>query len=138
MDSVRLIATAALLCLTGCASPAPEPAEPAPQEQTTAEPKELTPDADSDAAPTPRRLVADPRQQTMRINIDVEGVDLADVMEQIGRQVGVKILVDPNLKETVTVSLREIPWREAVEVIAKMTRTEVLDQPGGALLLTQP
>ena len=78
------------------------------------------------------------RLQTMRINVDVEGVDLADVMEQIGQKVGRNILVDPNVQETVTVSLREIPWREAVDVIAKMTRCEVEERPGDILLLTQP
>lgn len=77
-------------------------------------------------------------QQSMRINVDVEDVDLADVMEQIGRQVGKNILVDPNVHETVRVSLRDIGWREAVEVIAKMTRCEVEEREGGILLLTQP
>jgi len=77
-------------------------------------------------------------RQSMRINVDVEDVDLADVMEQIGRQVGRNILVDPNVRETVRVSLRDIAWREAVDVIAKMTRCEVEERPGGILLLTQP
>ncbi|MGE0713165.1 MAG: hypothetical protein AB7N76_12090 [Planctomycetota bacterium] len=83
-------------------------------------------------------LGSERRQQTMRINVDVEGVDLGDVMEQIGQKVGRNILVDPNVHETVTVSLREIPWREAVDVIAKMTRCEVEERPGDILLLTQP
>jgi type II secretory pathway component GspD/PulD (secretin) len=78
------------------------------------------------------------RQGSMRINVDLDGVDLADVMEQIGRQVGRNILVDPNVEETVRVSLRDIPWREAVDVIARMTRCEVEERPGGILLLTQP
>jgi type IV pilus assembly protein PilQ len=75
---------------------------------------------------------------SQRINVDVENVDLADVMERIGRQVGRNILVDPTVQETVTVSLRDIPWREAVDVIARMTRCEVEERPGGILVLTQP
>lgn len=78
------------------------------------------------------------RQGQQKINIDVEGADLADVMEQIGRQVGRNILVEPNVHETVSVSLHDIPWREAVDVIARMTRCEVEERPGGILLLTQP
>lgn len=85
----------------------------------------------------PLELGAGP-QRSQRINVDVEDVDLAVVMEQIGRQVGRNILVDPSVKATVRVSLRDIPWREAVDVIAKMTRCEVEDRPGGILLLTQP
>src|SRR5688500_4593337 len=75
---------------------------------------------------------------SQRINVDVENVDLADVMERIGRQVGRNILVDPTVQEAVTVSLRDIPWREAVDVIARMTRCEVEERPGGILVLTQP
>lgn len=78
------------------------------------------------------------RQGQQKINIDVENADLADVMEQIGRQVGRNILVEPNVRETVSVSLHDIPWREAVDVIARMTRCEVEERPGGILLLTQP
>lgn len=73
-----------------------------------------------------------------RIHIDVDNVDLADVMDLIGRQVGRNILVDPTVQESVTVSLRDIPWREAVDVIARMTRCEVEERPGGILVLTQP
>lgn len=71
-----------------------------------------------------------------RIDVDVEDMDLADVMEQIGADVGAHVLVDPNVQENVTVSLRGIPWREAVEVIARMTRSEVEERPG-LLLVTQ-
>jgi type II secretory pathway component GspD/PulD (secretin) len=75
---------------------------------------------------------------SIRINVDLDGVELADVMEQIGRQVGRNILVDPNVEEVVRVSLRDILWREAVDVIARMTRCEVEERPGGIMLLTQP
>jgi hypothetical protein len=73
-----------------------------------------------------------------KINVDVQGVDLADLMEQIGASVGRNILVDPDVTETVTLNLRDIPWRQAVEVIAKMTRCTVEERAGGILLLTQP
>jgi hypothetical protein len=73
-----------------------------------------------------------------QINVDVEEADLADVMEQIGARAGRNILVDPNVQETVTVTLQEIPWLEAVEVIAKMVRCDVEERPGGVILLTQP
>lgn len=75
---------------------------------------------------------------SQRIHVDVENVDLQEVMERIGRQVGRNILVDPSVQETVTVSLRDIPWREAVDVIARMTRCEVEERAGGILVLTQP
>ncbi len=78
------------------------------------------------------------RAQAMRIDVDFEGEDLANAMEAIGRQVGRNILVDPNVRETIRVSLRDIPWREAVDVIARMTRCEVEERAGGIIVLTQP
>ncbi len=76
-------------------------------------------------------------RSSIRINVDVERVPLNDVMEQIGRQVGRNILVDPNVQEVVTVALRDIPWTEAVDVIARMTRCEKEDRHG-VIVLTQP
>lgn len=73
-----------------------------------------------------------------RLKIECEDSDLADVMDAIGRVTGRNLLVDPNVSEAVTVSLNAIPAREAVEVLAKMTRCEVEDRGNGVLLLTQP
>jgi type II secretory pathway component HofQ len=52
-------------------------------------------------------------------------MELAEVMELIGRQAGTNILVDPKVRERVTISLRDVPWREAVDLIARMTRCDV-------------
>jgi type IV pilus assembly protein PilQ len=73
-----------------------------------------------------------------RINLDVVREDLREVMDQIGRRVNRNILVDPDVNEEVTVALRDVPWLEAVEVIAQMTRCEVEERQGGVLMLTQP
>ncbi len=73
-----------------------------------------------------------------RINLDVVQEDLREVMDQIGRRVNRNILVDPDVSEEVTVALRDVPWLEAVEVIAQMTRCEVEERQGGVLMLTQP
>jgi hypothetical protein len=74
----------------------------------------------------------------VRLNVDVEDQHIADVMEAIGRQAGVSVLVAPGVEEEITVSLREIPWREAVEVIAKICRCEIREPWPGVLLVEQP
>jgi len=71
------------------------------------------------------------------IDVEAKGEDLQIVMERIAAKAKRTILVDPNVSESVTVSLREIPWRDAVEVIAKMTRCQVVER-GQVLMLTQP
>lgn len=92
-----------------------------------------TPPAPWPTAPAP----VPPGSPRERLHVDVDGQDLAEVMDRIGREVGRTILVDPSVQESVTVSLRDIPWREAVDVIARMTRCEVEERPGGVLVLTQ-
>lgn len=88
-----------------------------------------------DAPPPPAAFAPAPPERGMRIDVDVENADLADVMRQIGQQVGVNILVEEGKVESVSVSLVQIPWREAVDVIARMTRAEVDELPGGVLML---
>jgi len=66
----------------------------------------------------------------MRISVDFDRVDLAEAMKQISEQVGREIVVDPLVDETVSVRLTDIPWREAVEVIALMSRCEVVERDG--------
>src|SRR5579872_5097522 len=72
------------------------------------------------------------------IDCGVEDADLRDVMDVIARQVGHPIVVDAGIKEKVTVSLRKIPWRDAVTVIAGMSHCEVAKLGDETLLITQP
>jgi type IV pilus assembly protein PilQ len=76
-------------------------------------------------------------QLKREIDVSVEEADLRDVMDEIGRRVGRNIIVEPEIHEKVTISLRKIPWRDAVDVIAKMTKCEV-ETRGSILVLTQP
>lgn len=84
------------------------------------------------------RAAAQDERPAERIHVDVEDADLGEVLRQIARQVGASLVVDPRVQETVTVSLRDIPWRECVDVLARMTRCEVVERPAGMLLVTQP
>lgn len=74
----------------------------------------------------------------MKITIDVQDMDLRDVIEVIGKQVGREILVDPSVEEAVTLRLKDVDWQEVVELLAKMTRCDLEERPDGSLLLSQP
>src|SRR5690606_32619177 len=82
-------------------------------------------------------LDAGPRIQK-QIDIDVVDRDLREVMEEIGRKVGRNILVAPGVVEAVTITLRDIPWTDAVKIIAKLTKCDIEEAAPGVLLLTQP
>ena len=61
-----------------------------------------------------------------RIDVDCNKKPLSEVMATIGKQAGVAIAVDPAVAaERVTISLQAIPWRAAVDVIARMSQCDV-------------
>jgi type II secretory pathway component GspD/PulD (secretin) len=73
-----------------------------------------------------------------QIDVDETDKDLREVMEDIGRKVGRNILVAPGVEETVTITLRDIPWTDAVRLIAKLTKCDIERPAPKVLLLTQP
>jgi hypothetical protein len=123
---------------------APEEDEDPPPPPPTASERAALDAAEAAAAElggTPRlqvALSADAVRAVDFVDLDVTDVDLAEVMARLGAQVGRNVLVDPSVRESVSVSLRSIPWQEAVLVIARMARCEVEERPGGVLFLTQP
>lgn len=73
-----------------------------------------------------------------KIDLDVTKKDLREVMEFIGQKVGRNILVSPGVTAEVTVTLRDIPWLDAVKIIARLTKCDIEEAAEGVLLLTQP
>lgn len=71
------------------------------------------------------------------VNVDADDQPLREVMNSIARQSGRTIGVAPGAgDERVTVNLRQIPWRDAVYVIARMTGCQV-EEVGESLYLSQ-
>lgn len=100
---------------------------------------DLPPGADpDDEPPSAPHLAVKWYPKTQRIDIDTDRADLKTVCERIGRLIGAPVLVDPAVEETLTVCLREIPWREGLEVIAKLTRCELEERPGKVFVFRQP
>ena len=71
------------------------------------------------------------------MDLEAEAADLADVVDSLARQTGETILVEPHVQESVTVSLRGVPWPAALELLAGATHCEV-EKRQGVWLLTQP
>ena len=72
------------------------------------------------------------------ITIDVREKDLKEVLADIGRQVDVNIVVDPNVQETVTVSLDAVEWRQALQLIARETECTIVNVTPRLIRFTQP
>ncbi len=72
------------------------------------------------------------------ITIDVRDKDLKEVLSDIGRQVDVNIVVDPNVQETVSISLDAVEWREAMKLIARETECTIVHETPRLIRFTQP
>ncbi|MDE0960526.1 MAG: hypothetical protein OSB09_07075 [Planctomycetota bacterium] len=72
------------------------------------------------------------------VTIDVREKDLSEVLSQIGEQVDINIVVDPQVDEKVTLSLDAIGWREALEIIARQTSCVIIESSDRLIRFTQP
>lgn len=147
---VLLFAVGALASATSAQDPPPveeEFPELLPDEPLTPPPPPLDgEEVERPAAPPPEPpgrvqvglTAARAASADLRIGVDAESETLDLVLARIGRAAGVPVVVEPEVQEGLTISLREVPWRDAVEVIARMVRCEVVDLPGGGALLRRP
>lgn len=72
------------------------------------------------------------------VTIDVRDKDLREVLSQIGDQVKVNIVVDPQVEESVTLTLETIDWREALDILARETNCVVIEVSDRLIRFTQP
>ena len=54
-----------------------------------------------------------------RISMSFKDADLADVLRSFARMGGFNLVLDPSVKGSVTVELRDVPWEQALETILK-------------------
>lgn len=79
-----------------------------------------------------------PAANEAKIDIEVVDMDLKELVEQIANSAKYNILVSPEIAERVTIKLREIPWKQALNLVAKLTHCELEEPTPNVLMLTQP
>ncbi|MBI4586786.1 MAG: hypothetical protein HY717_22455 [Planctomycetes bacterium] len=72
------------------------------------------------------------------IDLDFQDRDLHEVLEMIGRKTGVKLGADPEIREKVTLRLEKIPWRDALAILARQVRCQVIEESDRLFRLTRP
>jgi hypothetical protein len=90
------------------------------------------------ARPAPA-VGADDARELLRpplVSLELDG-PIADALERVGKAADRNVLVDPNVTETLRLSLRRVPWRVAVDLVARLTRCQVEARAGGILVLTR-
>jgi type IV pilus assembly protein PilQ len=99
---VQVFAQAQTQTQTPAAQP-PAPPVPAPQTSGTGQPNE-------------RRYSGHP------ISLDFQGADLRAVLRTFSEISGLNIVIDPTVTGTVDVSLRDVPWDQALDIILRANK----------------
>jgi hypothetical protein len=83
-----------------------------------------------------RRPRPGPRDTIGRL--DFESTDLRAVARLFSERTGHPVFVAPEVNEKVTLTLARAPWRRALEVVARLTKCELVELPRGTVFFAQP
>lgn len=72
------------------------------------------------------------------VSLDVQDRDFREVVQFLRQQTGVNLVVDPNIEETVTLSLSNVPWRQALEIAAERAGCVVIVLAPNLLKIEKP
>jgi type IV pilus assembly protein PilQ len=73
-----------------------------------------------------------------RVYYDAKDQDIADVIDLIARQAEANVVVAPEVTGTVSVRFNGVPWKEALDVLAKTRGFTVVEEKGGVLRVVDP
>lgn len=116
----------------------PEPGEldldePPPAAPPTARPvPSSSPPAPEPIAPVARA----PRFRGKLIDLDVKDADLHNVFRLIAEAGGASIAVADDVKGTITLRLRQIPWDQALDTVVRLEKLH-LERQGDLYLITR-
>ena len=92
------------------AAQTPAPQAPAPPATTMQNPTMLG------AGAAQRQFTGDP------VTLDFQGADLRAVLRTFAEISGLNIVIDPSINGTVDVSLRDVPWDQALDIILRANK----------------
>jgi type IV pilus assembly protein PilQ len=95
----------------------PSPATAVIQRQTAPPPPVVDPTVA--AAPAPAAV---PRFQGHPVTFDFQGADLRSVLRTFAEISGLNIVIDPAITGNVDVSLKDVPWDQALDIILKANK----------------
>ena len=94
------------------APPQAAPPTPAPAPQTQTPP----------AGTQPQPIATPPRYSGNPVSLDFQGADLRAVLRTFAEISGLNIVIDPTIQGTVDVSLRDVPWDQALDIILRANK----------------
>ncbi|KAF0244799.1 MAG: type IV pilus assembly protein [Planctomycetota bacterium] len=67
------------------------------------------------------------RPQDATVSIDIRDMPLPEVLRRLTATTGVNVVADPGIADRVTVTLIDVPWREALSELCRRTKTVARD-----------
>jgi type IV pilus assembly protein PilQ len=95
--------------------------------------------AQTPAAPQDAPQQTAPAQvQNQYVTFDVKDRDLTEIVEFIRKRADVNIVVAPNIQEKVTLSLKEVEWRQALDLVAERAGCVVVTVAANLIRVEKP
>lgn len=80
----------------------------------------------------------DVRREYALVSLDVKGLPLVDVLKKLSADSGVNIVPDLGIEDRVTVTLVDVPWREALDVVCQQTKCIYKEVSPRLIRVTKP
>ncbi|WP_396624416.1 type IV pilus secretin PilQ [Luteitalea sp.] len=100
-------------------TPAPAPPRAAVRRTTTPVPVPPAPVASEPPAVVTTQAMSGGKYTGHPISLDFQGVDLRAVLRTFAEVTGLNLVIDPGVKGVVDVTLRDVPWDQALEMILR-------------------
>lgn len=76
--------------------------------------------------------------RSSRLSLKLKERDLREVVASIARRASVNIIIDPAIEKNVTIDLQDVPWRQALSLVAEQVGCIVTDLQGGVFRVEEP
>jgi type II secretory pathway component HofQ len=122
--------------LAGCAAtvrppPPTDDLELPPALEHRARPEEPIPVSEPEPETTNQVVtVSQDRDEGARIDLSVRDADVADVMRMIAAAAKISVVVTDDVAARVTLDVRNVTWRQAIDVIADLEGLDVKEDRG--------
>ena len=73
-----------------------------------------------------------------RVTLQFPDADIVEVVDTIALAAGANVVVGPEVQGTVSLRFADVPWRDALEVVARTRGYVVMEERGGVLRVTDP
>ena len=73
-----------------------------------------------------------------RLTLKLKDRDLRDMVSSIRRKASVNIIMDPGIEANVTIDLQDVPWRQALDLVAEQAGCVVSEGEGNVLKVEKP